>query len=48
MLIHLLHYIFLILHTIAPVAILTQIAVIVWFLVMGRKWKREDPERWNS
>ena len=46
MLSNVLHLVFMTLHTIAPVAIAINVAVLVWLLVMSRKWKKEDPERY--
>lgn len=34
-------------HTIAPLAIIILIGVVIWLLFMGKKWKTQDPERWN-
>lgn len=34
-------------HTIAPVMIAIQALTVGWLLYMGKKWKKQDPERWN-
>ena len=42
-----LNFIQMMLHTIAPVMIVILTIVLVWLGIMGRKWKKQDPERWN-